>query len=108
MVNRARSTIRGRCCPCPRDDELEGIVVANVIDAPSFGVGGLEQQFHTSGPIHSARPAFGHEPVRVQSDDVQRFGARLKQTPRALKVSALVVLGVLTLVHFYVNEPVLK
>ena len=48
------------------------------------------------------------ELVRVESDQAQRLRGRLKQAPSALKVSALVVLGVLMLAHSYVNEPVVK
>ena len=54
------------------------------------------------------QPAFGGEPVRVQSDEVQGLGARLEQAPGALEVSALVVVIVLVLVYFHVNEPVVE
>ena len=76
--------------------------------ATDFGIDGLEQELHATGPVYLVPPATDGELVRVETDQVQGRGCRLEQAPIALEVIALIVFSVLVLVYFYIYKPVVN
>ena len=61
-----------------RDDDLAGLVAADVADAPDVGDYGLEQELHKPSPTDLVPLAIDDGLARVESDEVQGLRARLE------------------------------